>query len=159
MLVFHIPKKQIILGPVVFYGNIHGHYSCTRILCHDCRLYVLYLPLSSKHFNITGFISQITFFAALMVISGKAQLIGRNSFFPLIKANDLYSIENNSLRPQKNQKKMEFGNGQEKKNGLYVYSQMTCSIFRNVLFYELYSGASWSGEKETWFLRQFPRSV
>ena len=51
------------------------------------------------------FLYQVTFFAALMVISGKAQLAGRNSFLPLMKADDLYGSDSNQLRPVKKSQK------------------------------------------------------
>ncbi|CAI5441258.1 unnamed protein product [Caenorhabditis angaria] len=47
------------------------------------------------------FLYQITFFAALMVISAKAQMSGRNSCMPCISAEDIYTIEDGSLQKKK----------------------------------------------------------
>ncbi|CCD67999.1 SSD domain-containing protein [Caenorhabditis elegans] len=51
------------------------------------------------------FLYQITFFAALMVISAKAQMSGRNSCMPCITAGDIYTIEDGSLQPNLKKKK------------------------------------------------------
>uniref|UniRef100_A0A8R1DV39 SSD domain-containing protein n=1 Tax=Caenorhabditis japonica TaxID=281687 RepID=A0A8R1DV39_CAEJA len=45
------------------------------------------------------FLYQITFFAALMVISAKAQMSGRNSCMPCMTAEDIYTLEDGSLQP------------------------------------------------------------
>ncbi|PAV58443.1 hypothetical protein WR25_12379 [Diploscapter pachys] len=45
------------------------------------------------------FLYQVTFFAGLMVVSAKLQMAERNACFPCVHAEDLYTFEDGSLRP------------------------------------------------------------
>ncbi|CAB3405377.1 unnamed protein product [Caenorhabditis bovis] len=70
------------------------------------------------------FLYQITFFAALMVISAKSQMSGRNSCVPCIAADDIYVTASNepklSVVDAAPEKKISIGDNPDEENALHI---------------------------------------